>query len=59
MDCRETQWEEVEEAKEILQNFGVDLEKGTDPGISGVWTIIFNHRGKRALNVLNVFSGMF
>lgn len=34
MDLSETQWEEVEEAKEISQNSGVDLEKGTDAGIS-------------------------
>lgn len=34
MDFSETQWEEVEEAKELSQNIGVDLDKGTDPGIS-------------------------
>lgn len=33
-----TQWEVLEEAKDRSQNLGVDLEKGTDPGISGLST---------------------
>lgn len=49
VDFSQTQWEEVEEAREASLNFGVDLEKGTDLGgflrgcraSAPVWTFHF------------------